>query len=282
MVYRRQNDLATILRAAGVPVIEHSGWKSRGMGGHFDPRFVMWHHDGSALGPSPGVASWLLRNFESVGSQVWVCRGCNKHASGTWHLLASGRAYHAGRGGPYRDVAANRMNDFSIGIEVDQTTGEKWDQRVLDSLRKGTAAILKKWGQKANPGLLFHKTWAPGRKVDPWGLDIHAERRAVAALLTTPPPAPAPAPAPTRPVVTLANVRPGKRNADVAAVQRALISRGFRIPAIIAGTATPGFFGRQTLEAYAAYQRSLGFSGTAADGVPGVTSLRRLGFDVRT
>jgi hypothetical protein len=45
-----------------------------------------------------------------------------------------------------------------------------------------------------------------------------------------------------------------------------------------------GSFGSLTVNAYARWQKRLGYSGTAADGIPGMTSLKKLGakhgFDV--
>lgn len=38
-----------------------------------------------------------------------------------------------------------------------------------------------------------------------------------------------------------------------------------------------GYFGTETIKAYAAYQRSLGYTGLAANGLPGATSLTKLG-----
>jgi peptidoglycan hydrolase-like protein with peptidoglycan-binding domain len=38
-----------------------------------------------------------------------------------------------------------------------------------------------------------------------------------------------------------------------------------------------GYFGTETISAYAAYQRSLGYSGLAANGLPGTSSLTKLG-----
>jgi hypothetical protein len=55
-------------------------------------------------------------------------------------------------------------------------------------------------------------------------------------------------------------------------VLAALTARGF--PA-----AADGWFGRGTTAAYAAYQRSLGYTGIAANGLPGPASLRLLGTD---
>jgi peptidoglycan hydrolase-like protein with peptidoglycan-binding domain len=40
-----------------------------------------------------------------------------------------------------------------------------------------------------------------------------------------------------------------------------------------------GYFGTETVSAYAAYQRSLGYTGLAANGLPGTTSLTKLGLN---
>ncbi|WP_318216558.1 transglycosylase SLT domain-containing protein [Streptomyces sp. SCL15-6] len=73
-------------------------------------------------------------------------------------------------------------------------------------------------------------------------------------------------------MVALSNVRFGKRNDDVKATQVALIAAGVSIPA-----GATGFFGEQTRSGYAAWQRMLGFTGSAADGYPGCSSLAKLG-----
>ncbi|MES4888660.1 transglycosylase SLT domain-containing protein [Streptomyces sp. NPDC096012] len=73
-------------------------------------------------------------------------------------------------------------------------------------------------------------------------------------------------------MVSLSNVRFGKTNHDVKTLQSALIAAGFRIP-----DGATGLFGPQTKSAYAAWQRSIGFAGSAADGFPGCSSLTKLG-----
>ncbi|MFI0795791.1 peptidoglycan-binding domain-containing protein [Micromonospora rubida] len=59
---------------------------------------------------------------------------------------------------------------------------------------------------------------------------------------------------------------------SVLLVERALRDRG-----LLAATYVDGHFGTSTVAAYAAYQRSLGYSGLDATGLPGQTSLRLLG-----
>ncbi|GAA2835702.1 hypothetical protein GCM10010441_70160 [Kitasatospora paracochleata] len=59
---------------------------------------------------------------------------------------------------------------------------------------------------------------------------------------------------------------------DVRPVEQALADRGFLDPAFIDGA-----FGTLTLNAYSRLQRSFGFGGHDADGIPGSSSLKRLG-----
>lgn len=105
-------------------------------------------------------------------------------------------------------------------------------------------------------------------------------------------PAPPKPAAEKRPVVNLAKVvsaakkdpkaKPGTftAKADVAPVEAALVAKG-----LLDKQYADGHFGTKTREAYAAWQRSLGFRGDDADGLPGLQSLRRLGahsgFDVK-
>jgi len=182
MAYNRITWAAKVLRDAGLSVFEEPGWRDRGLSTSkpFEPEFVVWHHDASAIGDSPGVPAYMIANMATHGAQIWVCAGCNgKHASGTWHLVASGRMAHAG------DTLPGMPDNFdSIGIETDHTTGEVWEPGLLPSLRKGTAALLRHM-RKAQSALHFHKTICdpPGRKVDPAGLSLTVERANVGTFL---------------------------------------------------------------------------------------------------
>ncbi len=61
---------------------------------------------------------------------------------------------------------------------------------------------------------------------------------------------------------------PGSKGAAVTSVQKALLARGFAIPALTAGTAAFGSYGSQTLTAVKAYQTRNPALGKA-DGVIG-------------
>ncbi|MFB4303104.1 peptidoglycan-binding protein [Actinomadura sp. NTSP31] len=64
---------------------------------------------------------------------------------------------------------------------------------------------------------------------------------------------------------------PGAKD-SVLAVERALQARD-----LLDARWVDGYFGTETVSAYAAYQRSLGYTGLAANGLPGATSLAKLG-----
>jgi peptidoglycan hydrolase-like protein with peptidoglycan-binding domain len=64
---------------------------------------------------------------------------------------------------------------------------------------------------------------------------------------------------------------PGAKS-SVLAVEQALQARN-----LLNAQWVDGYFGTTTITAYAAYQRSLGYTGLAANGLPGTTSLTKLG-----
>jgi len=184
-------EAADLLRAAGLMVREHPGWKTRTATGYgyTDMRGVMWHHDASPPGDSPGALQWMLT--QGPAANCWIDR------YGVWHVYCGGVSFHAGLGGPGWGVPKDRGNQFFWGIETDHTTGEAWPQAQLASLRKGTAALLAglSLDPHRNGGLVFHYSWTNGtvdglprfvtygRKNDPDGLSLETERAVVAALM---------------------------------------------------------------------------------------------------
>jgi len=116
---------------------------------------------------------------------------------------------------------------------------------------------------------------------DPGGIDV--TKVPGKAVTPTPPPAPKPA---TKPKVSLAHVIYAAHHdpsaaqghtsykAEVLLVEKALHSEG-----LLGSQYVDGSFGSKTVTAYAAWQRSKAggsYSGTAADGIPGQTSLTKL------
>lgn len=180
--------LPDVLTAAGVKVVTYPGWATRSSLGKRNPGpagplsttrpAVLWHHDASSPGDSPGALNnWMLPQLAVPGAasaNVWVDR------AGTWHIIAAGVTWHAG------EVSDARWsNNNSLGIETDHTTGEAWPPALLESLRRGSAAILAHVGRTPEDGLNFHKHVAlpRGSKVDPDGLDLTYERAHLTDLI---------------------------------------------------------------------------------------------------
>jgi LysM repeat protein len=166
-----------IVRREGLPVEVVSGFVSRSHGEfRRNPPAIVWHHDASPAGPSPGVLGWMISNWDSASANIWV------DTYGKWWFVGAGVAWHAGA-----TLPGMPGNYDAIGIETDYTVGETISPKLYDSLRRGTAAIFRATGRPASD-LHFHKTICspPGRKSDPWALDLGTERAAVQALMTEP------------------------------------------------------------------------------------------------
>ena len=209
-------ELATILRQSGVPVIEETynrgpyagkkwdkvGYMGRGLTAF---QYILWHHDASPAGPSPGALEWVKYMNIAPAAAAWVCLGCHgKHLPGTWHVYAAGLSNHVGTGGPWSPmngqpyVGKDGMNARSWGIEVDHTYGESWasDTKMaqLRSLRRGTAAVLRAYKMPPER-VVRHLDWTNGdidgvprlatygRKNDIDGLNLPSERQELARLM---------------------------------------------------------------------------------------------------
>lgn len=92
-----------------------------------------------------------------------------------------------------------------------------------------------------------------------------------------------PKPTPPKPTVSLAHVLAAARH-DPGAAQGAtthkaeclIVERALQAEGLLSASLVDGSFGTKTKAAYAALQRRYGYSGSAADGFPGLTSLSRL------
>lgn len=180
-------DLVKVLRAGGVDAqgLSYSrgryagkSWRQVGWNGqgYRQLRGIMWHHDASPKGPSKGALDWCMYSQLAPCAAIWV------DMQGKWWVFAAGLTNHAGVGSSPL-APGNTGNQYYLGIETDHTLNEPWPKAQLDSLRKGTAVLMKHYGLDPRKSLEFHKTYAPGRKNDPDRLDLGKERRRVARLM---------------------------------------------------------------------------------------------------
>ncbi|GAB3924958.1 peptidoglycan recognition protein family protein [Mucilaginibacter myungsuensis] len=241
--------LADVLKNAGLKVSETDGWKDRGHGPMGIIKGVLCHHTAtpSKKGNMPALKVLINGHGTLKGplSQLGLGR------DGTYHLIAAGKCYHAGKGA-WQGITAG--NTHFIGIEAENTGGpddQPWPEVQLDAYQRGVAAILKHIGKGAEC-CIGHKEYAlpKGRKTDP-GFDMDEFRKKVNMIINPPKPIP------------YATLRRGAKN-DPALVKILQNKLGLKADAD---------FGPKTETAVRAFQA---LKGIVADGVVGVQTWEML------
>jgi hypothetical protein len=171
--------LPEVLRGAGLTVREYTGWKTRGVESWGPLRGVICHATaGSRTSTDAGETRVLWETGSTSApapiSQMYLSR------SGEWWVGASGRCNHVlvGDKGPHKGFG----NSYLLGVEAaNDNRGEPWSAKMLDSYRRGVAAICR------------HENWEAWRAVahaehqtgksDPLGIDMTAFRATVAQLI---------------------------------------------------------------------------------------------------
>jgi len=170
------------MRRQGLRVVEVGGWRERGRPLPYGPLVgVVFHHDASSRSSgAKGALGTIVKGRSDVPgplAQFQVGR------DGTWYVVAAGRSNHAGKGGAWRTVPRDSGVRYLIGVETaNDGRGEPWSGQLLDRLDLGFACILKVLGRGPS-WLIGHKEWAPGRKIDPSGIDMDRWRARVGAEL---------------------------------------------------------------------------------------------------
>jgi len=173
--------LADVLRAAGLPVVEVPGWQSRGRD-LVAIRGGVTHHTATspAAGgdyPTLGVVRDGRAGLAGPLSQLGLGR------SGTWYVIAAGRANHAGT--VHSRYASTHGNPYSLGVEAEHPGGNHpWPAVQYASYVRGCAAIARHYGIT----WLGHKEVAApvGRKPDPT-FDMGAFRASLGVALVSNP-----------------------------------------------------------------------------------------------
>lgn len=300
---------AALLRAEGATVVEVGDWET---------------HNRNSKGPWGSLYGVMIHHTVTKGTAntVELCR--KGHSSlpgplchgviakdGKVHLVGYGRANHAGLGDP--DVLAAVIAEQPVPTDNEATVDgnrhfygfecenlgdgkDPWPEAQLLAIERVAAAICRHhgWSERS---VIGHLNWQPG-KVDPRGFTMASMQERIRARLAGTKPAPKPAapkplPKPAKPVVDLSKLReaaltnPAMKGtpctySGVRIVEAALVDAG-----LLTKRLSDGHFGSSTVDAYAAWQRSKaggGYRGKAADGIPGLSSLKKLGakygFDV--
>lgn len=176
--------LADVLRSAGLSVLEHPGWKSRGRDG-MRPRVVIAHHTATHWSTSDGVVTSLLVRGRTDLPGPLCHLGLNRQ--GQFIVIAAGKANHAGAGqwmDADESIEAIGIEGYNYGNSVPFPTREPWPKVQIDAYERGVAALLSHLGRDYRH-LCAHREWATpaGRKPDPSGIDMNEMRFRVAQLM---------------------------------------------------------------------------------------------------
>jgi hypothetical protein len=283
------------LRAEGVTVVEVGDWRhhNRNSKGPWGPvHGVMIHH--TVTRGTANTVDIVRNGYDSLPGPL--CHGMIAK-DGRVHLVGYGRANHAGLGDPdvlsaviaektppLDDEATIDGNRHFYGFECENLGDGKdpWPTAQLEAIERVAAALCRAHGWSAR-SVIRHLDWQPG-KIDPRGPGMvwsAMEERIADRLGIKPPTTPLPAPKPPTvdlfKLVAAAKGDPAKAGTPVTyagtrIVEAALVNAGY-----LSKTRLDGHFGSDTVHAYAAWQRHLGYVGSAADGIPGRASLERLG-----
>ncbi|MEU8758087.1 peptidoglycan-binding protein [Streptomyces sp. NPDC048659] len=283
------------LRAEGVTVVEHDGWRTHNRDGHgaWGPVVgVMIHHTVSS-----GTENTVSLCYDGyAGLPGPLCHGVIAK-DGSVHLVASGRANHAGGGDPsvlqavitetYGDrppvprahqgsPGAVDGNARFYGFEcVNLGNGtDPWPTAQLEAIERVSAALCRAhgWGAKS---VIGHSEWSDWKN-DPRGFGMPVMRGRVQQRLGS---APTARPVPPKPAAPRYQPFPGTAFFKTTPSSAVVTAMGRRLVAEGCGRYVSGPSPRWSeadRQSYAAWQRKLGFSGTDADGWPGAASWNAL------
>ena len=128
-------------------------------GGTLTPRYVMLHHTAST--DFGATVAYLCKRTAMVSAHFVVGK-----AGEVAQLVPLGvKAWHAGLGGPYKDIPANQGNRYAIGIEI-VNKGDGKDPYPEAQLAAIDALIAHLDSKVGVLPIIDHKTYAPKRKTD--------------------------------------------------------------------------------------------------------------------
>ncbi|MGW1772515.1 N-acetylmuramoyl-L-alanine amidase [Streptomyces sp. NPDC002104] len=293
------------IRGEGVDVVEVGSWRThnRNHKGPWGPLHGVMIHHTVTTGTDYSVELCRTGYSELPGP---LCHGVIDKA-GRVHLIGYGRTNHAGSGDPdvLAAVIAERSplpadneatvdgNRHYYGFEcINEGDGtDPWPAEQVEAIARTAAGICRAhgWGPES---VIGHSEWQPG-KVDPRGpighpggpaLTMDKIRSRVAELLADDKPAPSkPTPKPeTKPTVSLSSLiaaarqDPPRSGTPVSYPGARIVEDALAAEGMLARSLVDGHFGTATRDAYERWQRRCGYTGTAADGIPGRASLTTL------
>lgn len=170
------SNLATVLRAAGLTVVETDGWATRGYAGQdlTETAGVLWHHTATpsaryAADSAPTLGMCIGGRPDLAGPLCHIVLGRN----GVAYLVAAGVANHAGKGSAV-GIPADLGNHYLIGIEMESSGVEPWDWTAaqLAAAPRLGAALERSYLNHLPPEMrlqLGHLEYSSQGKIDPAG-----------------------------------------------------------------------------------------------------------------
>ncbi|GAA2812725.1 peptidoglycan recognition protein family protein [Saccharopolyspora taberi] len=175
-------DLAGILRAAGLGVVATPGWAQRGVRGTPPaPVGVLNHHTAtpsSDRNPAPSVQLTIGGRSDLLGPLCHIVIG----ADGTSHIIAAGRANHAGKAKASGPNPAGDGNTLYLGVEWDYDGTHPPSPAQYNAAVQVNAALLRHLGRPAEAARGHKETSVTG-KIDPAHVDMDRFRADVARAM---------------------------------------------------------------------------------------------------
>ncbi|MGW5647509.1 peptidoglycan recognition protein family protein [Saccharopolyspora sp. NPDC003762] len=171
--------LAEVLRAAGLDVVETDGWSDRtAPGSQPQPVGVLEHHTATPASyarPAPTVQMCIDGRPDLDGP---LCHGVIGY-DGVVHLIAAGRANHAGKAKASGPNPAGDGNTLYVGFEWDYSGHQTPSPEQYDAAVRATRAVLRRLGRPADAARGHVETSVTG-KWDPGQVDMNAFRSQIA------------------------------------------------------------------------------------------------------
>lgn len=177
--------LGDALRAEGCVVAEDCGdWAHRGRPastGSFDPLAAGWHHTGTTAStgnPFPTRSTLINGRSDLPGPLCHVGIDYN----GVCHLIAAGRANHAGESNGWGPTSSGDGNAQLVGFEIDYDGTQPMSAAQRDAASRASAAVLRRLDHDAEHAGR-HAEWSTTGKWDTGGVTGSQIRSMVAAQL---------------------------------------------------------------------------------------------------
>lgn len=170
------DNIANILRGAGLKVVETPGWITRGFAAQdlIEVRGVLWHHTATNRAAfdrdnCPTLNMLINGRSDLPGPLCNLALG----RDGTVYVVATGVANHAGSG-VLGNIPRDMGNHYLIGIEMESSGVQPWDwtPEQLEVAPKLGAALERGYLQGFPPELRIqaaHYEYSDAGKIDPSG-----------------------------------------------------------------------------------------------------------------